>query len=265
MLLKLLGTLRPRLRRGRRAHRPREPARRAAVHLGRHAPATAPAATSSPASGCSARPGWTTPPRWRPCAPSPVTSQRSCLHDPRPEGHALNDYYQDLGVGRDAGTEDIKRAYRRLARKLHPDVNPGPEAEEQFKKVSQAYDVLSDPEKRRAYDAGADPYGDAAAGGFGQGFSFSDIMDAFFTSPGAGGGRGPALAPAPRPGRADPPRPRPVPGRVRCRARADHRHRRRRAAPATVTAPSRAPAPAPATSAAAAARCSRCSAPSSAR
>jgi molecular chaperone DnaJ len=103
----------------------------------------------------------------------------------------LNDYYQDLGVGRDAGTEDIKRAYRRLARKLHPDVNPGPEGEEQFKKVSQAYDVLSDPEKRRAYDAGADPYGDATAGGFGQGFSFSDIMDAFFTSPGAGGGRGP--------------------------------------------------------------------------
>ena len=102
----------------------------------------------------------------------------------------MNDYYQDLGVGRDAGTEDIKRAYRRLARKLHPDVNPGPEGEEQFKKVSQAYDVLSDPEKRRAYDAGADPYGDATAGGFGQGFSFSDIMDAFFTSPGAGG-RGP--------------------------------------------------------------------------
>ena len=102
----------------------------------------------------------------------------------------MNDYYQDLGVGRDAGAEDIKRAYRRLARKLHPDVNPGPEGEEQFKKVSQAYDVLSDPEKRRAYDAGADPYGDAAAGGFGQGFSFSDIMDAFFTA-GAGGGRGP--------------------------------------------------------------------------
>ena len=104
----------------------------------------------------------------------------------------MNDYYQDLGVSRDAGPEDIQRAYRKMARKLHPDVNAGPEAEEEFKKVSQAYDVLSDPEKRRAFDAGADPYGGAAAGGFGQGFSFSDIMDAFFTNSGSGcGGRCP--------------------------------------------------------------------------
>jgi molecular chaperone DnaJ len=102
----------------------------------------------------------------------------------------LNDYYQDLGVSRDASPEDIKRAYRRMARKLHPDVNQGPEAEEEFKRVSQAYDVLSDPDKRRSYDMGADPYAGGAAG-FGQGFSFSDIMDAFFGAGAAGPTRGP--------------------------------------------------------------------------
>jgi molecular chaperone DnaJ len=102
----------------------------------------------------------------------------------------LNDYYADLGVSRDATAEEIKRAYRKQARKLHPDVNPGPEAEEQFKKVSQAYDVLGDPEKRRSYDMGADPYATGAAS-FGQGFSFSDIMDAFFGAGAGGPQRGP--------------------------------------------------------------------------
>ncbi|WP_226346057.1 molecular chaperone DnaJ [Agilicoccus flavus] len=102
----------------------------------------------------------------------------------------MNDYYADLGVSRDASVEEIKRAYRRQARKLHPDVNPGPEAEAEFKKISQAYDVLSDPAKKRSYDAGADPYG-GAADGFGQGFSFSDIMDAFFGGAAGGAQRGP--------------------------------------------------------------------------
>ena len=100
----------------------------------------------------------------------------------------MNDYYADLGVSRDATAEDIKRAYRKAARRLHPDVNPGPEAEEEFKRISQAYDVLSDSEKRRSFDMGADPYA-AGSAGFGQGFSFSDIMDAFFGQ-GAGGGTG---------------------------------------------------------------------------
>ncbi|WP_153398995.1 molecular chaperone DnaJ [Ornithinicoccus halotolerans] len=101
----------------------------------------------------------------------------------------MNDYYADLGVSRQATAEEIKRAYRRKARRLHPDVNPGPEAESEFKRVSQAYDVLSDPTKKAAYDRGQDPYGGATEG-FGQGFSFSDIMDAFFGGT-AAGARGP--------------------------------------------------------------------------
>ncbi|WP_313022368.1 molecular chaperone DnaJ [Mobilicoccus sp.] len=91
----------------------------------------------------------------------------------------MNDYYADLGVSREASSEEIKRAYRRKARTLHPDVNPGPEAEQEFKRVSQAYDVLGDPTKKQQYDMGADPYG-GMTGSYGQGFSFSDIMDAFF-------------------------------------------------------------------------------------
>lgn len=106
----------------------------------------------------------------------------------------MNDYYADLGVSRDASAEDIKRAYRRMARKLHPDVNPGADAAEQFKKVSQAYEVLSDADKRQSYDMGVDPFATAGAGpaGFGAGFSFSDVMDAFFGGNAGGqGGSGP--------------------------------------------------------------------------
>lgn len=101
----------------------------------------------------------------------------------------MNDYYADLGVAREATAEEIKKAYRKKARQLHPDVNPGPEAETEFKRVSQAYDVLGDQAKRAAYDRGQDPYA-GATGGFGQGFSFSDIMDAFFGGT-AAGARGP--------------------------------------------------------------------------
>ena len=69
-----------------------------------------------------------------------------------------NDYYGILGVRRDAGADEIKKAYRRLARELHPDVNPDPHLQERFKEVTQAYEVLSDPEKRQMYDLGADPF-----------------------------------------------------------------------------------------------------------
>ena len=103
------------------------------------------------------------------------------------------DLYELLGVDRDADGDTIKKAYRRLARQLHPDVNPDPETQEKFKEVSLAYEVLSDPQKRAAYDRGGDPFG-GAGGGFGQGagFSFTDIMDAFFGGGGAAGqGRGP--------------------------------------------------------------------------
>jgi molecular chaperone DnaJ len=103
------------------------------------------------------------------------------------------DLYELLGVDRDADADTIKKAYRRLARQLHPDVNPDPETQEKFKEVSLAYEVLSDPQKRAAYDRGGDPFGGAGAGfGQGAGFSFTDIMDAFFGGGGAAGqGRGP--------------------------------------------------------------------------
>lgn len=102
-----------------------------------------------------------------------------------------NDYYATLGVARDATPEEIKRAYRRLARELHPDVNPDPETQERFKQVTAAYEVLSDPEKRQMYDLGADPRspgGGSPFGAGGPGFGFGDIMDAFF---GGTGSRGP--------------------------------------------------------------------------
>lgn len=103
------------------------------------------------------------------------------------------DYFAILGVDKNATPAEIKRAYRRLARDLHPDVNPSPEAQEKFKEVSKAYEVLTDPQKRRIVDLGGDPYdqgGGAAGGGFSGFGGFSDIMDAFFGA-GAGGRTGP--------------------------------------------------------------------------
>src|SRR5215813_13158359 len=112
---------------------------------------------------------------------------------------AKQDYYQILGVKRDAKPEEIKKAYRRLARKYHPDVNPGDKsAEERFKLTTEAHDVLSDPKKRKIYDRFgqySDNLADAAARGAGptggrttHGFDFSGFDWGTTTSSGGGGG-----------------------------------------------------------------------------
>lgn len=111
----------------------------------------------------------------------------------------MADYYGVLGVASDASDDEIKKAYRKLARQLHPDVNPDPAAQERFKAVTVAYEVLSDPQKRQVVDLGGDPLssGPGSAGNpFAQGFGgLGDIMDAFF---GAGAGAGTARGPRSR-------------------------------------------------------------------
>lgn len=118
------------------------------------------------------------------------------------------DYYKTLGVARDASADEIKKAYRKLARRYHPDVSQAADAEEQFKAVSEAYEVLKDPEKRSAYDQFGAHWqqgqnfepppgwgGAGARGGFGQGgfesafggAGFSDFFETLFGGSGFGG------------------------------------------------------------------------------
>ncbi|MFV2082900.1 molecular chaperone DnaJ [Micromonospora sp. LOL_021] len=104
------------------------------------------------------------------------------------------DYYGILGVSRDASADDIKRAYRKLARQYHPDINPDPVAADKFKDINAAYEVLSDDQKRQIVDLGGDPLAPGGAPGGGPGgagpfVGFQDIMDAFFGA--AAGSRGP--------------------------------------------------------------------------
>ncbi|RZU99396.1 DnaJ C-terminal domain-containing protein [Spiribacter vilamensis] len=113
------------------------------------------------------------------------------------------DYYKTLGISQDASAEEIKKAYRRLARRYHPDVSKEPDAEAQFKRISEAYEVLKDPEKRRLYDqlgenyqAGQDftpppsgqRYGSRRTSGAGTEENFGDFSD-FFESLFGGGAK----------------------------------------------------------------------------
>jgi molecular chaperone DnaJ len=109
-----------------------------------------------------------------------------------------SDYYQILGVTREATPEQIKKAYRQLAMKLHPDVATEPDAGDRFKKVAEAYEVLQDPKKRDLYDRGGDPLGGGmggfgGGGGFGSGatggFDFTNLVDAMFGSQSSRGPR----------------------------------------------------------------------------
>ncbi|MBM5820787.1 MAG: molecular chaperone DnaJ, partial [Cyanobacteria bacterium K_DeepCast_150m_m2_101] len=108
----------------------------------------------------------------------------------------MADYYDLLGVARDSDADTLKRAYRRLARQYHPDINKDPGAEDKFKEIGRAYEVLSDPQTRARYDQ----FGEAGLGGaagmpdMGDMGGFADLFETFFSGFGGGGMGGPGGA-----------------------------------------------------------------------
>ena len=100
------------------------------------------------------------------------------------------DYYEVLGLSKGASDDEIKRAYRKMAKKYHPDINKEADAEAKFKEINEAYEVLSDPQKKATYDQFGHAGMDGASFGGGQGFGFDDLGDIFgsFFGGGFGGG-----------------------------------------------------------------------------
>ena len=223
-----------------------------------------------------ARPAWTTPRRWRPCAPSRPTSRGSSpsrpLRRPAPtttptvpkDLPPVNDYYADLGVARDASRGGHQARLPQGRPALHPDVNPGAGGRGAVQEGLAGLRRALRPREAAVLRHGLRPLRRRRRG-LRPGLLVQRHHGRLLRRPGRHGRARPALAHHARPGRPRAARHRPRRRRLRGPEGPHHRHRGRVLAPASATACSRAPRPAPATSAPGAARSSRCSAASSAR